>query len=692
MNFSNNTFNDTREIFGFTKNEILEIKANLMKLKSENAEDTKVNDYIKSRLQFSSITLELYSKYIKNLKNFIAIYLKPSVSSGINSESKYLNLKTELLDELKLISDNLQNLSSNIRNIKRITRNFVVLDDSLSIIENLLEKSNKQISEINHPGKETKAEFDDEIYLWVEINRIKNLNFKLNRIPSNLEDWNEIKELSDFINDVNDSLSKKRKKDKKDKKEEILTFHFNEIYEFFLSKNESKIKFYSDLINLLYLNKVFEVYQGDEFINILERKEITQNLKNFIRPLLNQLIEEYLQDVFHELKDLDLKEQDVNFLFKELKNEKISIFLPKIVDYYILGLEKKFQEKIHNVNEAEKFEEIANYYYDKIEKFSSKIDAVEDWVLSIENYLSPYDNITISLKKIFSNVSSEIFRRKSEYLNFIKTVKDEELRIQLRQYVSGKITEVNGLIRVYEDEASVIIKEEFPQLKKIKDILNDYYNKIQKIKNDVFTRLDSAKSSDVDLYQIIKLWEDNFNRKKQQLTFLISLLINKLFKNFKELIDKEGILFATITEITEQTENFEGLPLNFALSAFLAEKLTEDQLKERISEINSKINQLNNSLGLYQVESVKLEKILTNRIKLRQGISDSDISCTVCHEFINFVKDKVIICPFCGSTYHYLCVAFWLSKYNACPLCQNHFLEPHSDLFESETDHELEGF
>ncbi len=689
MNFSNNTFNDTREIYGFTKNEILEIKENLMKLKSENAEDTKVNDYIKSKLQFSSITLELYLKYIKNLKNFIGIYLKSSLISGINSESKFLNLKTELLDELKLISDNLQNLSSNIRNIKRITRNFVVLDDSLSIIENLLEKSNKQISEINHSGKEIKTEFDDKIYLWVEINRIKNLNFKLNGIPSNLEDWNEIKELTDFINAINDSLSKKRKKDKK---EEILTFHFNEIYEFFLSKNERRIKFYSDLIYLLYLNKIFEAYQGDEFINILERKEITQNLKNFIRPLVNQLIEENLQDVFREFKDLDLKEKDVNFRFKELKNEKISIFLPKIVDYYILGLERKFQEKIHDVNEAEKFEEIANYYYNKIEIFSSKIDAVEDWVLSIESYLSPYESITASLKKIFSNVSSEIFRRKNEYLDFIKTVKDEELRIQLREYVTGKITEVNEFIRVYEDEASIIIKEEFPQLKKIKEILNDYYIKIQKIKNDVFTRLDSAKSNDVDLYQIIKLWEDNFNRKKQQLTFLISLLINKLFKNFKELIDKEGILFATITEITEQTENFEGLPLNFALSAFLAEKLTEEQLKERISEITSKINQLNNSLGLYQVELVKLEKILTNRVKLRQGISDSDVSCTICHKFINFVKDKVIICPFCGSTYHYLCVAFWLSKYNACPLCQNHFLEPHSDLFESETDHELERF
>ena len=51
-------------------------------------------------------------------------------------------------------------------------------------------------------------------------------------------------------------------------------------------------------------------------------------------------------------------------------------------------------------------------------------------------------------------------------------------------------------------------------------------------------------------------------------------------------------------------------------------------------------------------------------------------------------KDKIITCPFCGSTYHYLCVAFWLSKYNSCPLCQNHFLEPYSEIFENQTEHE----
>ena len=684
LSFTNNTFNHSKEIHGFTKYEILEIKENLMKLKSEKVEASVVNDYIKSKLQFSSVTLELHSKYIEKLRVFFDSFLNPSKRSDNGSISKYFHFETEILKEIKRISTNLQNHSSNIRNIKRITKNSLSLDDSLKVIESLLEKSNELISLLNPPGKEINTIYDDNIHLWVEINRIKKINFRLNDIPSTIENWSEIKALSDFINNINDLHTKKRKKDTE---EIILKFQFDEIYEFFLSKDESRINFFSDLIYILHFNKIFEEFRGDEFINVLERKDITQNLKSFIRPLVNQLIEDSLQDIYQEFEEIDLKEPDKEFNFKELKNQKISMYLPKIVDHYILGLEKKFQEKIHDVNESVKFEEIANYYYHKIEKFASRINDVEDWVLGIEAHLSPYDNIISSLKKIFSNVSSEIFRRQNEYLSFIKTIKDEELRIQLRKFVSDKISEVNDLIRVYEDEASLIIKEEFPQLTKINEILNDYYSRIQRIKEVVYLKLDSMKSDDVDMYQIIKLWEDNFNRKKQQLTFLISLLINKLFKNFKELIDKEGILFATITEITEQTENFEGLPLNFALSSFLAEKLSEEELKERISEISAKINQLNNSLGLYQIERSKLETIVTNRVKLRKGISDSDVQCTVCHKYINFVKDKIITCPFCGSTYHYLCVAFWLSKYNSCPLCQNHFLEPHSGLFESEPDH-----
>ncbi|MFX1591307.1 MAG: hypothetical protein ACFFCL_01320 [Promethearchaeota archaeon] len=681
MNFSNNTFNDTREIHGFTKDEIVEIKEMVLKLKSEDAEGTKINDYLKSKLHLSTEIFDLYSIYLSDLKDFAYNYFLPT------EKSNYFYLKTELLEELTVISNNLQNVRSNTRNLKRIIKKNIVLEDALLKIKDLLKDCNQLSSELKRSIKDIQSTYDVSINLWTEINRIKNLNFKLNKIPPTLEKWNEIQELYTFIISLNDIFLNKKKKDKK---ERILTFHFEKIYQYFVSKDENKIKFYTDLLYLLYLNKIFEAYQGEEFINILERKEVVQNLKNYIRPLLKQVIEEKLHDIIVEIEDFDLKEKEFTVNSKTLKEQKISTFLPKLVDYYIAGLEKGFQEQIHDIIEAEKFEEIANFYYQKIDKFSSKINEIEDWILNIENFLNPYENITVSLRKIFSNVSSEIYRRKNEYLTFIKTVKDEEFRVEIRKFVSEKISEVNDLIRVYEDEASVILKEEFPQLKKIRQILNDYYNKIQEIKESVFRKLDSVKTNDVDMYQVIKYWEDNLNRKRQQLTFLMSLLLNKIFKSFKDLIEKEGILFATITEITEQTEKFEGLPLNFALSSFLAEKLTEDELKERISEIKAKINQLNNSLGLYQVELAKLEKILSNRVKVRKGISASDVQCTICHKYINFAKDKVITCPFCASTYHYLCVAFWLSKYNSCPMCQNHFLEPHSELFESEEDQELE--
>ncbi|MFX1328572.1 MAG: hypothetical protein ACFE91_10620 [Promethearchaeota archaeon] len=677
MKFSSNEFYETKGIHGFTKDEILEIKDKLTKFKLQNVENSEIHSYLKSKLHISSGLLEKYSKYLKSLNLFTENYLI------VQNNKDFYYLKYELLGELKNISNNLQNFSLNIRNVKRIAKNATQFDESLSLIEALIEEIYTLSTKIESSIKEIKQIYDDKVYLWTELNRIKNLNFKLNNITPTLENWDDIQELLVFIKSLNEVFSGKRKKDRK---EELLTFHFDEIYQYFLSKDESKIKYFSDIIYLLYLNKIFEVYQGEEFINILERKEIIQQLKKFIQPLLKQVIESKLNDILVELEDLEVKENDLDINLKALKDQKISTFLPKAVDYYIIGLEKRFQEKVHDVSEAEKFEEIANYYYQKIDNFASVINNIEDWVLRVENFLSPYENITAPLRKIFLNLSSEIFRRKNEYLTFIKTVKDEELRVEIRNYINNKISEVNELIRIYEDEASLIIKEEFPQLKRIKEILNNYSTKIQKIKDEVYKKIDSAKTEDVDIYQVIKLWEDSINRKKQQLTFLISLLLNKIFKSFKDLLDKEGILFATITEITEQTENFEGLPLNFALSSFLAEKLAEEELKERISEINSKINQLNNSLGLYQVELSKLEKILENKVKIREGISQSDVHCTVCHNFINFAKDKVITCPFCASTYHYLCVAFWLSKYNSCPMCQNHFLEPHSAIFESEDE------
>lgn len=653
----------------------MELKNKIVKLNSDKAE---LDELIKK--QFELELLNYYNHYIEDIKQFIELYLVSEVEN-----SYYINLKKEIQKELKLISSNLANLSANGRNIKRFLKEHHYLNDFLAQTKSLLDESDVIASILLRHTMEVEKEYDNDTNLWIESNKIKNLNFKCNDPPESLIKWNEVQGISRFINSLVEAKTKK-----KPKKEIIQTFHFDELYQYFIAKQDKKLDVYLDMIYLLYRKKVFEEFQGDEFINVIERKDIVNNLKANMRPVLMALIEDKLKGFLNEIAELDkeynLEGQKGEIDIKKLMKEKVKVFLPQLIDLYFIGLDKKFQSLINKTDERniDDFVKIVNAYYEKTDNLLSIIDEIDTWLLKYEQSLSPYSNLTSSLKKTLANLTSDIYRRKEEYMVYLNSVKDEGLRVDIRAYVNEKADDVNRLISDYEDKTSRIIREELPQLKQIRDLLSNYKSKIDEIKEEVYEKLDAYKESNIDMYQVIKQWENNFIRKKQQLTFLLTLLINKIFKSFKDLIDEESILFAEITEITKQTENFEGLPLNFALSAFLAERLSEDELRERISEINAKINQLTTSMGLYQVEFSKLEEILSKKVKIRQGVAASKIQCTVCHKYINFAQDKLITCPFCGSTYHYLCVADWLSKQNSCPMCMNHFLEPYSGLFETD--------
>jgi len=464
LNLFNNVFDGTREISGFTKEELLEIKKKLANFETENAGESEIEEYVKSKLQLSTPILDLYSNYLNELKVFLDLYMLNSEELISNGKLNFYHLKSKIVEELSLISKNLQNLSSNNRNIKRLFKKKSFLEALLSNLKNLIDEYSSIHSTLKNSLIKIEINYDNEIYLWIEANKIKNLNFKLNKLPNTLENWNEIKDLYVFIRSLNDVFPKKGKKHKD---EGILSFHFDELYQYYLSKDEGNIKPYSDLIYLLYKNNIFEEYEGEEFINILERKEVIQHLKDFVRPLAISIIKDKMKNVLDEVEEFLLSDKDSKTNIKSILNQKIGIFFPKIVEIFINGIEKKFQEKINDVNQSKEFEEIANFYYGKIDNFSSTIDDIEDWILRFENHLKPYENITNSLKKILSNVASEIFRRKNEYLNFIETVKNEELRVGIRDFITEKISVVNDLIRAYEDQASLIIKEEFPQLKHI---------------------------------------------------------------------------------------------------------------------------------------------------------------------------------------------------------------------------------
>ncbi len=678
MRLFNNKFEGFREIKGYSKDEILRVKNTITELKSDKTKSQELDEFLKS--EFKLDVNNSFSDYFNDIKAFCENYLFS------HSKKDYFSLKQAITNELKLISNNVTNLSSNGRNVKRLIKNNEYLDEFLNGNKELISNINDFLPRLESFIEKPEQEYENDVTLWIEANKIKNLYFTINLVPDNLNNWEEIQELIVYITSL---VEAKLTKKIKSRKEIELNFHFDELYQYFLSKVDGNIDLYNNFIYMLFQNGIVEDYEGEAFVNVLERKESIQRLKDKMRPIIVALIKDKLKNHLQEIEDLD-KRYDLNghglgkLKLELLMEQKFSEFLPKIVDLYFKGLDKKFQGLVSDVSDPEEFVKVINSNYNKVDEFALKIDEIDAWILNFDKILKPYTNITSTLKKTLANIISEILRRKEEYTNYLDNIKDESLRVDVRIFVDEKISEVNKLINSYEDETSLIIKEELPQLREIKDLLSDYKGKIELIKSEVYNKLDTYKKNNIDMYTVIKTWEDNFNRKQQQLTFLLTILMNKIFKSFKDLIDTESILFAEITEITKQSENFEGLPFNFALSSFLANKLSEDELRERISEISSKLNQITSSLGLYEVERAKLEEILSNRVKLRQGVSVSNVQCTVCHKYINFVQDKLITCPFCGSTYHYLCVAEWLSKHNSCPMCQNTFLDPNLGLFESE--------
>ncbi|GAI84351.1 unnamed protein product, partial [marine sediment metagenome] len=200
------------------------------------------------------------------------------------------------------------------------------------------------------------------------------------------------------------------------------------------------------------------------------RKESVQRLRDKMRPIIIALIKDKLKENLQELEDLD-KQYDLTgngqgkLDLNRVMEQKFSEFLPQVVDLYFKGIDKKFQGAINDVSDSEEFVKIVNSNYDKVDNFALKIDEIDTWILTFDKILKPYDSITATLKKTLANIISEIIRRKEEYVNYLNNIKDEGLRVDVRSFVEEKITEVNKLISSYEDETSLIIREELPQLR-----------------------------------------------------------------------------------------------------------------------------------------------------------------------------------------------------------------------------------
>ncbi|MBN1801936.1 MAG: hypothetical protein JW891_10545 [Candidatus Lokiarchaeota archaeon] len=679
MNVSNYfSSNEKWQINNFSKDELLGVKQKLVDLKEKSTDKQEIDEFVEQSL-FNQQILERFTRYL-SYADELTRYLKQK-----NYRLPLTVLTGQLKDQIELILKSLSNLIQNARNIKRFLKDTSFIDELLKPSQIMSDKCKEMILELDTFKNYENPISSDDIELWIDINKIKDNNITLQGIPDTLKAWDEILEIKNYFESLTNIDNKKKKKGI------VHSIRFSDLFDFLVTKSKEQKKIFANFVYLLREQDIIREFE-DEFINVHLKKEITKALKDLIVPIFSKVVKEKLNVIVEETMDVDklapLGEDQQHLDARELLEQKLSAFLPHLASYYCTGLEKKYQDIINEVDDLNEFNNIIENYSSKIDIFISIINSIEGKVKILEYLLEPYKKITESLRKILTNLISELERRKSEYEYYLKTIKKERLRDNINSFVSDQIKKLNEYISEYEDQTSLLIREEFPQIKKMRKILGNCKENIQELKAEIHAKLDSVKNKDLDIHQIIKRWEDNYNKKKNQLNFLLSLMFTKIFKNFKEIIEEEESFFDNIADITNQDNSLDDLPLNFTLSSVVADKMTDEELKDRLTELKARISKNEKTIELYQKEMSKMEDILETRVKLREGITDSNVKCAVCHQLIKFGKENLIKCPFCESAYHYLCVASWLAKHNACPTCQNVFLDPNSNFFDVQEEEE----
>ena len=152
---------------------------------------------------------------------------------------------------------------------------------------------------------------------------------------------------------------------------------------------------------ILYLNKVINEYEGDKYINILERKEISKKLKKLTETFIKQLTENLFKNILDEsaeiAKSVNFEDREKQIDLKAVFKQDFNIFTPLILDYCLSVLDSKYHLILGSKSEKMEYNDTLTSYFEEVERLYSLITNLEDWLLRFEIFLKPFASVTIAL-------------------------------------------------------------------------------------------------------------------------------------------------------------------------------------------------------------------------------------------------------------------------------------------------------
>ena len=303
------------------------------------------------------------------------------------------------------------------------------------------------------------------------------------------------------------------------------------------------------------------------------------------------------------------------------------------------------------------------------------LESLEMWCKEKQSFLPSVKRPFKNIRVIISQIRGSIAQTLDDFDQYARSVREDRQKMELEKILENNVQALESLLRNYQLTTTPFIESSMPDMDKLITIIQHYKQNFIEMRTNITDIFRDFKDKGVFVTPLMDEWTSKYEEVTNRASFTLRNTLTTIFGKFNTILETEQEFFESITGISP---NSSFSPFN-SVDFLLPEKLSEPDIRNRISKIDVKMNEFDKIKRQYTEEREKYTSMLEDLLKESGLISKK---CVICHKKVDLTDDHFIKCEFCGSLSHYTCAVWWIAKYNSCPVCHNSYQIPNNEMFD----------
>ena len=428
---------------------------------------------------------------------------------------------------------------------------------------------------------------------------------------------------------------------------------------------------------------------GELLLYFIETRQFTAEIKQSgkekkeLRKKVNQIVREefisYLRTTWPE--------ENADFLGSLDAEDRLSAILPRLLKHALENEERglmTFTADTELTTGQGKLNDIVAAYRARLTDVAGWCDAMESLLIG------EYKTAVNSLRESLEHQDQEIARFFTKMDFFFHETKSQEEKIKIREEVKKTLGTLDEIINEFEENIGKILNKTYLDFEVLGNSVAAFKSKYQALLdqlNATLNRYDAFKLMTIieEIKQFIEKRNEKINLINNMVLVDLRENVNKITRSMSEITGmlKEGKGFS-VERGKLGDVNFDAnvADINASLNGAISEEIVEDEfmIKKRLSLIEERLSELDTiKRDLEDKRDKLLFRIIKDEDKPKFLEEHKVGECIICYEPITTLDEEVIVCPHCGRTGHFLCLAYWLEKYSICPVCHGKLIRPEEE-------------